>query len=244
MNRTRIAVHVAAVAIFAGAACQANSAPSPQDASAAPGVQSKASCVKAVADLPQNMISIPGKSYKMCRYEVTQALWEAVMGNNPSSFKNPDNPVENVSWYDCQEFIKKLNEMPVAKDSGLSFRLPTEEEWEYACRAGSTGKYCRLSDGTEITDENLGDVAWYVENSEKRPHPVGQKKPNAFGMYDMHGSMWEWTQTAEGKKRIPRGGSWLYSGKYCASSYRNKDSPSFRCSRLGFRLCASPRAEQ
>ena len=117
---------------------------------------------KAVSNIINNMVVIPGKDFKMGKYEVTQAQWEAVMGENPSDFKGPNNPVENVSWEDCKKFLEKLNSMPEVKESGLTFRLPTEEEWEYACRAGSTGDYCKLADGTEITKSTLDEsgVVW------------------------------------------------------------------------------------
>ena len=175
--------------------------------------------------------------------EVTQAQWEAVMGENPSKFKNPDNPVEQVSWDDCQEFLEKLNALPSVKKSGLMFRLPTEEEWEFACRAGATGDYCKLANGTEITADTLDQVAWFGDNSDEKTHPVGQKKPNAFGLYDMHGNVLEWTSTAVGVNRVGRGGCWSYSARNCESSFRRWGSPSIRNDFLGFRLCASGRAD-
>ena len=175
--------------------------------------------------------------------EVTQAQWEAVMGANPSWFKGPDNPVENVSWDDCQEFLRRLNALPSVKASGMTFRLPTEEEWEYACRAGATGQFCKLADGTEITEDTLGQVAWFEDNADGKTHPVGQKEPNAFGLYDMHGNVWEWTSTADGEDRDDRGGSWLYSGWNCKSSLRDGGSPVYRGNGLGFRLCASGKAD-
>lgn len=175
--------------------------------------------------------------------EVTQAQWEAVMGENPSKFKNPDNPVEQVSWDDCQEFLEKLNELPSVKKSGLMFRLPTDEEWEFACRAGATGDYCKLANGTEITKDTLGQVAWFDDNSGLETHPVGEKKPNAFGLYDMHGNVWEWTSTAVGVTRVARGGGWDFSARFCGSSLRHWNSPSIRFNNLGFRLCASGKAD-
>ena len=165
------------------------------------------------------------------------------MGENPSSFKGANNPVENVSWYDCQDFLRKLNALPAVKKSGLLFRLPTEEEWEYACRAGATGKYCLLADGTEMTEDTLGRVAWFKDNADGKTHPVGQKKPNAFGLYDMHGNVWEWTSTADGEFRVDRGGGWFSSARFCESSDRLWNSPSDRGYGLGFRLCASGRAD-
>ncbi len=192
-----------------------------------------------VATLANAMVAIPGQNYAICKYEVTQGLWKEVMGNNPSDFKGPNNPVENVSWNDCQEFIKKLNALPDMKESGWTYRLPTEKEWEYACRAGSTGDYCKLADGTEITRSNLGEVAWYDDNSERKTHPVGEKKPNAFGLYDMHGNVWEWCEDRAGlSDRVNRGGSWRDGSGGCQSSFRNCIFPGFRISHLGFRLAA------
>jgi formylglycine-generating enzyme required for sulfatase activity len=227
-----------------------------------------------VERLVAEMVQIPGRDFRMGKYEVTQAQWEAVMGENPSDYKGADHPVECVSWEDCRAFLEKLNAHPAARATGLVFRLPTEEEWETACRAGSTNAYCRLADGTEITEATLGRVAWYVENASTRPRwlarfldfaerlvdrvhevdwsetlshkPVGRKEPNAWGLYDLHGNVWEWTETADGERRVDRGGSWLNSAWGCESSYQNWLSPSFRYDFLGFRLCAtqSPAAEE
>ncbi len=192
--------------------------------------------------LRSSMVEIPGKDYLMSKYEVTQGLWKAVMGENPSKFKGASTkPVENVSWNDIQEFLKKLNEHPKVKASGLVYRLPTADEWEYACRAGATGDYCRLADGTEITKATLGDVAWFKDNSNEETHPVGQKKPNAYGLYDMHGNVWEWIFTVAGDfyAYVFYGGSWYKSSDICQSSYRFRRDSDVRGSDLGFRLCAS-----
>ena len=227
-----------------------------------------------VERLVVDMVPIPGRDYRMGKYEVTQAQWEAVMGENPSYFKGADHPVECVSWDDCQAFLEKLNAHPAARASGLVFRLPTEEEWEAACRAGSTNAYCRLSDGTEITEATLGRVAWFDENLSTRPRwlsrflafaeriidrvhevdwsetvthkPVGRKEPNAWGLHDMHGNVWECTETADGGYRVRRGGSCFNSARNCESSFRYWYSPSYRYDSLGFRLCAtqSPAAEE
>ena len=182
----------------------------------------------------RDMVAIPGKDFKMGKYEVTQAQWQAIMGDNPSRFKGDNNPVECVSWDDCQKFIEKLNARPDVKASGLTFRLPTEAEWEYACRAGSTGDYCKSAAGTEITEDTLGEVAWYCDNSGDRAHPVGQKKPNAFGLYDMNGNVLEWCEN-----RVSRGGSWCNSSGDCTAGDRLNCDPDDRYHDLGFRLAAS-----
>ena len=227
-----------------------------------------------VERLVADMVQIPGQDFRMGKYEVTQAQWEAVMGENPSFYKGADHPVENVSWDDCQAFLEKLNAHPAARASGLVFRLPTAEEWEAACRAGSTNAYCRLADGTEITEATLGRVAWFDENLSTRPRwlsrflafaerlvdrvrevdwsenishkPVGRKEPNAWGFYDMHGNVWEWTVTADGEFRVGRGGGWFDAARSCGAFGRRRDSPSARGNLIGFRLCAtqSPAAEE
>ena len=178
------------------------------------------------------------KPFYMGKYEVTQEQWESVMGNNPSSrTKGAKLPVTNVSWEDCQEFIKKLNE----KTSG-GYRLPTEAEWEYACRAGTTTAY---SYGDNLTkgDANIdGDSI----------KAVGSYKPNAFGLYDMHGNVWEWCNdwygslqdgevtdpkgAATGSSRVLRGGSFINDVSAARSSLRFVGAPTFRGTDLGFRL--------
>jgi formylglycine-generating enzyme required for sulfatase activity len=176
---------------------------------------------------------------------MTQREWKAVMGSNPSSFKGDDLPVERVSWDKVQEFIKKLNEI----EGTDKYRLPSEAEWEYACRAGTTTKY---SFGD--SEKKLGSYAWYVKNSDYKTHRVGQKKSNPGGLYDMHGNVWEWVQdewhdgydgaptdgsaweSGDGAYRVFRGGSWYYRAWYCRSAFRGPVVPHYRDDNLGFRL--------
>ena len=180
------------------------------------------------------MIRIPGKNYEMGKYDVTQAEWRAVMGNNPSKFTSCGDtcPVEQVNWSDLQEYLKKIN----AK-SGRHYRLPTEEEWEYACYGGSQTEYCGGS--------NLDNVAWYIDNSNGTTHPVGQKLANGYGLFDMSGHVWQWMQNKydnEHDWRALRGGSWTTYSKYLRATYRyNVDfGPSDRLNLnhgdFGFRL--------
>ena len=196
-----------------------------------------------------NLKWIPGNEaqtgFWMGETPVTQRLWMKVMGNNPSHFLHDGRcPVEQVSLTDCRRFLERLNEALSESSESLSFRLPSEEEWEFACRAGAEGEYCKLQDGSEIVRASLGRVAWYSANSDGKSHPVGRKEPNAWGLYDMHGNVWEWTETAvDGEKYISRGGSWGCSAGHCGSSDRGWDSPSSRDYYLGFRLCASEKEE-
>jgi formylglycine-generating enzyme required for sulfatase activity len=182
------------------------------------------------------------KPFYLGKYEVTQEQWQQIMGSNPSEFKSAKNPVEEVSWDDCQSFIEKLRK----KVPGQTFRLPTEAEWEHACRAGTIGDYAG----------DLDAMAWYSSNSGRGTHPVGEKKPNAWGLHDMHGNVWEWcadwygdypngaaidpTGSNTGSKRVYRGGSWCNVGPYCRSARRNWDSPGYRDFIIGFRVAAVP----
>jgi formylglycine-generating enzyme required for sulfatase activity len=152
-------------------------------------------------EMPVHQVTIQ-EGFYMGRYEVTQAQWQAVMGNNPSRFKGDNLPVEQVSWDDAQEFIRRLN----ARGDGYTYRLPSEAEWEYACRAGTTGDYAG----------NLDAMAWYDKNSGPQTHPVGQKQPNGFGLYDMHGNVWEWCEDwyHDGYNGAPTDGSAWLSGGY------------------------------
>ncbi|WP_337487335.1 SUMF1/EgtB/PvdO family nonheme iron enzyme [Prevotella sp.] len=183
--------------------------------------------------------------YYIGKYEVTQALWQAVMGSNPSKFKGDNLPVENVSWKDCQEFLSKLN-----NTTGKTFRLPTEAEWEYAARGGKKNRGYLYSGSN-----NISDVAWYSDNSDNKTHAVGSKQANELGIYDMSGNVYEWCQdrkgsyssssqvnptgAASGSYRVRRGGYWSSSARYCRSSDRSSSSPGYRDFDLGLRLVLS-----
>lgn len=184
-------------------------------------------------------------SYYIGETEVTQALWEAVMGNNPSFFKGKQLPVEQVSWNDCQEFIRKLNDL-----TGKKFRLPTEAEWEFAASGGKKSRGYKYSGSNNITD-----VAWYDGKSGGNTHPVKTKQANELGIYDMSGNVWEWCQDwygsynsnaqtnptgpISGSARVDRGGSWLHFAGYCRSSGRGYCGHYLRNHYLGFRLVLS-----
>ena len=175
---------------------------------------------------------------------VTQRLWQAVMGNNPSRFKGPERPVEKVSWDDCSSFLARAN----ASLPGLGLRLPTEAEWEYACRAATTGPTYRGVNDAKTLDA----IAWYGKNSGSETHPVGQKAANPCGLYDMLGNVREWcsdwfgdyaagrtvdpTGPATGSKRVGRGGSWYGDAQYARAAYRNASAPDTQIVNLGFRL--------
>lgn len=190
--------------------------------------------------------SVTLSSYYIGQTEVTQALWKAVMGNNPSDFKGDDLPVETVSWDDCQEFIRKLNQF-----TGKRFRLPTEAEWEYASRGGKKSRGYRYA-GSNAIDE----VAWYGSNSGSRTHTVATKQANELGLYDMSGNVWEWCQDWYGSyssgsqtnptgpigesNRVQRGGSWGNFARVCISSSRRGSDNSSNCNYgIGFRLALS-----
>ena len=183
------------------------------------------------------------KGFYMGRYEVTQAQWRTVMGENPSNFKGDDLPVEQVSWADAQAFIKKLNE----RGDPFVYRLPSEAEWEYACHAQMTG-------------ESMGDLnvlAWYFNNAAGKTHPVGEKQANAWGLYDMLGNVWEWTEDVyhdtyrgaptdgsawltggDPRYRVLRGGSWIDNAFYCRVNERIRATPDTRQRNSGLRIVA------
>ena len=193
---------------------------------------------------PVHSVTLSG--YCIGETEVTQELWEAVMGSNPSYFSGDQKPVECVSWDDCKEFITKLNNL-----TGKNFRLPTEAEWEYAARGGNKSKGYKYSGSNTISD-----VAWYGGNSSSTTYNVKTKSPNELGIYDMTGNVREWcedwygdyssgsqtnpTGPSSGSFRVNRGGSWGNSASYCRVSDRNYDSPGNRSSFLGFRVVCLP----
>ena len=196
-----------------------------------------------IDEKPTHQVTL--SSYAIGETEVTQALWQAVMGNNPSYFKGDDLPVENVGWDECQTFINKLNNL-----TGQRFRLPTEAEWEFAARGGNRSHHTKYSGSS-----SLDEVAWYEDNSGSKTHPVKTKRANELGIYDMAGNVWEWCQDwygiyssssqsnptgpGSGSDRVSRGGSWSFTARYCCSSYRNGSTPDYRSSGLGLRLALS-----
>ena len=192
---------------------------------------------------PAHQVTLTRPFY-MGKFHVTQDEYQQVMGSNPSHFKGKDNPVETVSWDDAQDFLKKLPEQ-----IKQSIRLPTEAEWEFACRAGTRTAYY-----SGDSESDLARVAWYGENSKRTTHPVGQKESNFFGVYDMHGNVWQWCQDRYGEDyyshsetenpqgpplaahRSMRGGSWCYYSGYCRSGRRCWEPPDLRTDYIGFRV--------
>jgi formylglycine-generating enzyme required for sulfatase activity len=199
---------------------------------------------------PQHRVRIT-KPFYLGKYPVTQEQWEAVMGSNPSHFKGPKNPVEQVSWDDCQKFLGTLN--ATVRGGACKFQLPTEAQWEYACRAGSETRYCFGDD-----ESQLGEYAWYDRNSGGKTHPVGEKKPNAWGLCDMHGNAFEWcsdwwqdrhydespvddpTGAATGGGHVCRGGGWNSTARYCRSASRDGEPPGYAGFSLGLRVSLAP----
>jgi formylglycine-generating enzyme required for sulfatase activity len=202
-------------------------------------------------EMPQHQVKL--QEFYLGKYPVTQEQYQAVMGNNPSNFQdNPKNPVENVSWDDAQEFCQKLNDK-----TGKKYRLPTEAEWEYACRAGTQTRFYFGDDAAK-----LGDYGWYHENSGSKTHPVGQKKPNDWGLYDMSGNVWEWCEdpwhdsyadkpeniknngnviwsSSNTSLRVRRGGSWGSNSRICRSADRLRLNADVRAHAFGCRMAVS-----
>ena len=192
---------------------------------------------------PQHRVQI--QSFAIGKYEVTQEQWYELMGNNPSANKGRTLPVEQVSWEDVQQFIAKLNQK-----TGRRYRLPSEAEWEYAARAGTATDWSHGND-----ESKLGNYAWYIQNSGGKTQAVGQKLPNAFGLFDMHGNVWEWTQdcwhedyagapidgnswttACTENRRVFRGGAWVYGSAGLRSAFRSSYFPDYRDLNFGFRL--------
>jgi formylglycine-generating enzyme required for sulfatase activity len=184
------------------------------------------------------------KGFYMGVYPVTQGQWQKVMGDNPSHFKGDDNcPVEQVSWEDCQKFCEKLRQR-----DGRPYRLPTEAEWEHACRAETTTEYY-TGDG----EDALKRAGWYLGNSDRKTHPAGKLAPNKWGLYDMHGNVWQWCQDwygpyptgdvedqkgpSKGEYRVLRGGSWGHFPEHCRAAYRLRNAPADRYGNAGCRVC-------
>ncbi|MGA2265172.1 MAG: formylglycine-generating enzyme family protein [Phycisphaerae bacterium] len=195
---------------------------------------------------PQHEVTI-SKPFYMGVTEVTQEQYEQVMGKNPSHFKGAQNPVESVSWNDAAEFCRKLS-----KRTGQAVRLPTEAEWEYACRAGAGTRYC-FGDA----EAELGDYAWHHDNSEGTTHPVGQKKPNVWGLYDMHGNVMEWCADwysdsyanaasqdpqgpGTGSSRVCRGCYGIFPPAYHRSAVRSRHPSDYVSIGIGFRVALAP----
>jgi len=182
----------------------------------------------AISGIQASFVPIPGKNYELGKFEVTQAEWRIIMGNDPSQFQGCGDkcPVDKVSWHDIQKFLQKLN-----TKTGKQYRLPTEAEWEYACYGGSLTEYCGSND--------MNTVAWYEKNSSKTTHPVGQKQANGYGLYDMSGNVWEWQSDcydADCTMRTLRGGSWDNSAFDARAVLHDVNEPSDRNYYSGFRL--------
>ena len=197
-------------------------------------------------EYPAHQVTL--SDYYLSKYEVTQEMWLAVMGYNPSHFKGDlKRPVEMVSWEDCQTFLTKLNQM-----TGKNYRLPTEAEWEYAARGGDSSKCYKYSGS-----DNIADVAWFFRNSQITTHPVGTQSPNELGLYDMSGNVWEWCQDGLYKynsvseinpihqpngtlqMRVIRGGGYNNESNFCRVPYRNYDTPDKKRDNFGFRIAAT-----
>ncbi len=197
------------------------------------------------------------RGYWLADTPVTQALWEAVMGGNPSGFKALDKPVENVGWDDCQTFVARLN----ARVQGLDARLPTEAEWEYACRAGTTtATWVGNLDIRDNEAVQLDAIAWYRANAEGSTHAVAQKAANPWGLYDMLGNVFEWCAdrfgaydgrvhtdpqgVTDGSFRVLRGGAWVSFARFVRAGFRNSNDPALRLDGIGLRLAryAAPTA--
>ncbi|MGI6457608.1 MAG: SUMF1/EgtB/PvdO family nonheme iron enzyme [bacterium] len=201
-----------------------------------------------VCETPARVVTI-SKPFFISRCEITQAQWSRWMDNNPAAFRGDDRPVESVDWSDVNAFMNKLKEQ-----SGAVYRLPSEAEWEYCALAGGDGWFGMGQENEEITVENIEQYAWVITNSENQTQPVGQKKPNAIGLYDMQGNVWEWCldwydcetySTLDGKdpvnhrrvtERVMRGSCWGLEPEYARVRFRSGNLPDFKSQYVGFRL--------
>jgi formylglycine-generating enzyme required for sulfatase activity len=197
---------------------------------------------KELSESPAHMVKIT-KPFEMAKYVVTQGEWKKVMGTDVSTFKGDNLPMENVSWTQVQDFLTKIN----ALNDGFKYRLPTEAEWEYAARAGTTGP---------IIGDSLDAIAWYDQKGGPKTRPVGTKAPNAWGLYDMQGNVWQWVQDGysdykknavsdplnnKGDKRVLRGGSWDMLAIEMRVSNRLAIPPNLKNNNAGFRLVREPK---
>ena len=190
--------------------------------------------------------SVKINSFQIAKFPVTQKFYEEITNKSPSIFKNPKNPVESASWEESIHFCNllskrmnleeyyKINTDSVTNNNSNGFRLPSEAEWEFACRAGNNN--ARYGE--------LNEIAWHIENSEKQPHPVGEKHPNDWGLYDMLGNVWEWCsdiydEEVYGKYRIFRGGGWYDKERGCLATNRRRSHPTLAIDDLGFRIARS-----
>lgn len=201
---------------------------------------------------PARLVTLT-KPFLISKCEITQKQWQDVMGNNPSAFKSDNLPVESVSWVEVQEFIQKLN-----GKTGGRYRLPTEAEWEYCCRAGSTNLFGLGAGGGSVATNNLAEYAWSRANAGNKTHDVGQMKANAWALCDLHGNVWEWCQdwydadyyvngpatdplnSEPATERALRGGSWFLDWPQLRASTRSGGWPGFKSQYVGFRLVRDP----
>lgn len=199
-------------------------------------------------EFPVHQVAL--SDYYICSTEVTQELWTAVMGSNPSYYQGPNLPVDSVTWGDCQTFINVLNSLLASQLNGMSFRLPTEAEWEYAARGGKKSEGYLYSGGN-----TLSLVGWFLDNGNEQTHPVASLLPNELGIYDMSGNVWEWcsdwhstyssedqinpTGPSDGTQRIRRGGSWCNDTVNCRIPRRAYAVPEYSGRHLGLRLVLS-----
>ena len=194
---------------------------------------------------PRHTVDI-SRPFYLGRHEVTQAQWRTLIGNNPAAFAGDRRPIENVSWREAQEFVRRLN----LKEGTNRYRLPTEAEWEYAARAGSVTRF-------PFEPSQAAEFAWFWDDADGETHAVGEKRPNPWGLYDLHGNVWEWVWDWHGKNayaadargdaidpkgppegvgRVLRGGSWSNALRYLRSSHRNLHAPDYRDGTAGFRV--------